>query len=43
MKVVFVAEPWGPTVARLLNPEGIIVDVTITPWMREGGGGPPKP
>ena len=36
-------EPWGQTVARLLSPEGIIVGVTITPWMREGGGGPPKP
>jgi catechol 2,3-dioxygenase-like lactoylglutathione lyase family enzyme len=30
-------EPWGQTVARLLSPEGIIVGVTITPWMREGG------
>jgi catechol 2,3-dioxygenase-like lactoylglutathione lyase family enzyme len=29
-------EPWGQTVARLLSPEGIIVGVTITPWMREG-------
>jgi len=28
-------EPWGQTVARLLSPEGIIVGVTITPWMRE--------
>jgi len=35
-------EPWGQTVARLLSPEGIIVGVTITPWMREAGG-PPKP
>jgi catechol 2,3-dioxygenase-like lactoylglutathione lyase family enzyme len=31
-------EPWGQTVARLLSPEGILVGVTITPWMREGGG-----
>jgi catechol 2,3-dioxygenase-like lactoylglutathione lyase family enzyme len=36
-------EPWGQTVARLLSPEGIMVGVTVTPWMREGGGGPPKP
>jgi len=28
-------EPWGQTAARLLSPEGIIVGVTITPWMRE--------
>ena len=35
-------EPWGQTVARLLSPEGIIVGVTITPWMRDGGG-PAKP
>jgi catechol 2,3-dioxygenase-like lactoylglutathione lyase family enzyme len=31
-------EPWGQTVARLLSPEGLVVGVTITPWMREGGG-----
>lgn len=31
-------EPWGQTVARLLSPEGLLVGVTITPWMREGGG-----
>jgi len=31
-------EPWGQTVARLLSPEGILVGVTVTPWMREGGG-----
>jgi len=28
-------EPWGQTVARLLSPEGLLVRVTITPWMRE--------
>jgi len=31
-------EPWGQTVARLLSPEGLLVGLTITPWMREGGG-----
>jgi len=31
-------EPWGQTVARLLSPEGLLVGVTVTPWMREGGG-----
>jgi catechol 2,3-dioxygenase-like lactoylglutathione lyase family enzyme len=31
-------EPWGQTVAGLLSPEGLLVGVTITPWMREGGG-----
>jgi catechol 2,3-dioxygenase-like lactoylglutathione lyase family enzyme len=27
-------EPWGQTVTRLLSPEGILVGVTFTPWMR---------
>jgi catechol 2,3-dioxygenase-like lactoylglutathione lyase family enzyme len=30
-------EPWGQTVARLLSPEGLLVGLSITPWMREGG------
>lgn len=28
-------EPWGQTVTRLLSPEGILVGVTHTPWMRD--------
>ncbi len=28
-------EPWGQTVAHLLSPEGLLVGVTHTPWMRE--------
>ena len=28
-------EPWGQTVTRLLSPEGVLVAVTFTPWMRE--------
>ncbi len=28
-------EPWGQIVTRLLSPEGLLVGVTITPWMRE--------
>lgn len=28
-------EPWGQTVTRLLSPEGIVVGLTYTPWMRE--------
>ena len=28
-------EPWGQTVARLLGPEGLLVGVTVTPWLRE--------
>jgi catechol 2,3-dioxygenase-like lactoylglutathione lyase family enzyme len=28
-------EPWGQTVTRLLGPEGLLVGVTHTPWMRE--------
>jgi hypothetical protein len=27
-------EPWGQTVTRLLSPEGLLVGVTYTPWMR---------
>jgi|SRR5688572_31901148 len=27
-------EPWGQTVTRLLSPEGILVGVTFTPWLR---------
>jgi hypothetical protein len=29
-------EPWGQLVTRLLSPEGLLVGVTFTPWMREG-------
>jgi catechol 2,3-dioxygenase-like lactoylglutathione lyase family enzyme len=32
------AEPWGQTVTRLLGPEGLLVGVTFTPWLR-----PPPP
>lgn len=27
-------EPWGQTVTRLLSPEGLLVGLTITPWLR---------
>lgn len=27
-------EPWGQTVTRLLGPEGLLVGVTYTPWLR---------
>jgi catechol 2,3-dioxygenase-like lactoylglutathione lyase family enzyme len=27
-------EPWGQTVSRLLSPEGVLVGITFTPWMR---------
>lgn len=30
-------EPWGQTTARLLSPEGLLVGITHTPWMHEGG------
>ncbi|MGH2449373.1 MAG: VOC family protein, partial [Chloroflexota bacterium] len=30
-------EPWGQTVSRFLSPEGLLVGVTYTPEMREGG------
>jgi catechol 2,3-dioxygenase-like lactoylglutathione lyase family enzyme len=29
------SEPWGQTVTRLLSPEGLLVGVTHTPWLRE--------
>jgi predicted enzyme related to lactoylglutathione lyase len=29
-------EPWGQVVSRLISPEGLLVGVTMTPWMREG-------
>ena len=29
-------EPWGQTVSRFLAPEGLLVGITFTPWMRTG-------
>jgi catechol 2,3-dioxygenase-like lactoylglutathione lyase family enzyme len=31
-------EPWGQTTARLLSPEGLLIGITYTPALREGGG-----
>lgn len=28
-------EPWSQTVSRFLSPEGLLLAVTFTPWMRE--------
>lgn len=28
-------EPWGQIVTRLLSPEGLLVGLTITPWLRD--------
>ncbi|MDZ7734365.1 MAG: glyoxalase [Acidimicrobiia bacterium] len=28
-------EPWGQTLARLLGPEGLLVGLSHTPWLRE--------
>ena len=28
-------EPWGQTVTRFLGPEGLLVGITFTPWMRD--------
>jgi Glyoxalase-like domain len=28
-------EPWGQTVTRFISPEGLLVGITFTPWMRE--------
>jgi hypothetical protein len=30
-------EPWGQAVARLQSADGLVVGVSYTPWMREGG------
>ena len=27
-------EPWGQSVTRLLGPEGLLVGLTVTPWLR---------
>ncbi len=27
-------EPWGQTVTRLLSPEGLLIGLTLTPWLR---------
>ena len=29
-------EPWGQVVTRLISPEGLLVGLTLTPWMRPG-------
>lgn len=31
-------EPWGQSVTRLLSPEGLLVGLTITPWLRDNTG-----
>lgn len=28
-------EPWGQRVTRFLSPEGMLVGVTHTPWLRD--------
>jgi hypothetical protein len=28
-------EPWGQVVTRLLGPEGLLLGITYTPWMRD--------
>ena len=28
-------EPWGQVVSRLISPEGLLVGLTLTPWMRD--------
>mgnify|MGYP001607737261 CR=1 FL=1 len=27
-------EPWGQTVSRFLGPDGLLIGITYTPWMR---------
>ena len=28
-------EPWGQTVSRFLDPDGLLIGLTFTPWMRD--------
>lgn len=28
-------EPWGQVVSRVISPEGLLVGLTMTPWMRD--------
>jgi predicted enzyme related to lactoylglutathione lyase len=28
-------EPWGQVVSRVISPEGLLVGLTMTPWMRK--------
>jgi hypothetical protein len=28
-------EPWGQTVSRFISPEGLLVSITFTPFLRE--------
>lgn len=30
-------EPWGQTVSRLLGPDGLLIGITYTPFLREDG------
>lgn len=30
-------EPWGQTVTRFLDPNGLLVGITHTPWLRDNG------
>ena len=32
-------EPWGQTVTRFLSPEGLLVAIAHTPFLREAGQG----
>jgi catechol 2,3-dioxygenase-like lactoylglutathione lyase family enzyme len=32
-------EPWGQTVTRMLSPEGILIGITVTPWLRGAATG----
>ena len=32
-------EPWGQTLVRLLGPEGLLIGLSHTPWLREASGG----
>ena len=34
-------EPWGQTVARLLDPDGILVGLSFAPWYHEDSGSEP--
>ena len=33
-------EPWGQTVSRFLSPEGLLIGISYTPWLRGEGERP---
>jgi catechol 2,3-dioxygenase-like lactoylglutathione lyase family enzyme len=36
-------EPWGQIVTRVLSPEGLLIGLSVTPWMRKPQAAPVTP